>query len=283
MKSRPGFVVVSVLVALLAAPTEASAMNTILGTGGDDVIVGTAARDRIAARGGDDRVNGRQRADLLIGSKGRDRITGAEGRDRLVGGSGADHLNAVDGKADRVVNGGRGRDVCVIDRADRPALKNCERVRVRSGTGGGGSARCIADQEAKVRGALDSSRRKGGDGGPPRFSAGFYGVTITLKASVDGLDGNQLPLEIEQVCDVPKGLRKDAVKLAGGDGVAIVGSNTKVVKGGKTLDGAAARQALDNADTANLRAWLKHRDSWAQDEDGNPVPTFGASRIQITD
>jgi hypothetical protein len=283
MKSHPGFAAVGLFVALLAAPTEAAAMNTILGTGGDDVIVGTPARDRIAARGGDDRVNGRQSADLLIGSKGRDRITGAKGKDRLVAGRGADHLNAVDAKADRLVNGGRGRDVCVIDRADRPALKNCEGVRVRSGTGGGGSTGCVADQEAKLRAALDGSHRKGGDGGPPTFSAGFYGVTITLKASVDGLEGNQLPLEIEQVCDVPKALRRDAVKLAGGDGVAIVGSNTKVVKGGKLLDGAAARTALDNADTATLRARLKQRGSWARDEDGNPVPTFAASRIQITD
>jgi hypothetical protein len=184
-----------------------------------------------------------------------------------------------------VVNGGRGRDVCVIDRADRSALKNCEGVRVRSGTagGGGGGRNCIAPQEAKVRAALGSSRGKGGDGGAPSFGAGLYGVTITLKASVDGLEGNQLPLEIEQVCDVPKGLRSDAVKLAGGDGVAIVGSDTKVVRGGKSLDGAAARTALDNADTVTLRASLNPRGSWARDEDGNPVPTFAASRIQVTD
>jgi len=70
---------------------------------------------------------------------------------------------------------------------------------------------------------------------------------------------------------------------AGGEGVAIVGDDTQVFQGGQLLQGQAATTALAGADTVNLRARLKRRSTWVQDEDGNPVPTFAASRITITD
>jgi hypothetical protein len=42
---------------------------------------------------------------------------------------------------------------------------------------------------------------------------------LTLDVSLDGIDGRELPIAIEEVCDVPKALRKQAAQLAGGDGV----------------------------------------------------------------
>jgi Ca2+-binding RTX toxin-like protein len=112
----------------------------MVGTGGADRIVGTAKPDRIKARRGNDRVNGRRGGDRVKGSRGKDRIKGGRGRDRLSAGKGADHLNAVDGKRDRAVNGGPGKDVCTIDQADLPLLKNCETARVKNGGQGGGPA-----------------------------------------------------------------------------------------------------------------------------------------------
>jgi len=134
---RSGLVAFSVVVALVALPGELALAKRMIGTNGADKIVGTAKPDRIKARAGNDRANGRRGGDRIKGAKGQDRIKGAQGKDRLSAGKGADHLNAVDGKKDRAVNGGRGNDVCKIDQADLPLLKNCEKARVKNGGQGG--------------------------------------------------------------------------------------------------------------------------------------------------
>jgi Ca2+-binding RTX toxin-like protein len=133
-----GLVAISALAALVAIPAGPALAKRIVGTSGANRIVGTKKADRINARGGNDRVNGRQGGDRVKGSRGKDRIKGAQGKDRLSAGKGADHLNAVDGKKDRAVNGGPGKDVCKIDQADLPLLKNCETAKVRNGGRGGG-------------------------------------------------------------------------------------------------------------------------------------------------
>ena len=283
-------VIGSVLATLVVLPNETAFAKRMLGSRGDDTIVGTAKPDRIIARRGNDRIYGRQGRDRISGSRGKDHVKGGKGKDRLSGGKGADHLNAVDGKADRAINGGPGKDVCAIDEADLAALRGCERTDVASsggGSGGGGGGKCIAAQEPKLPATLGTgvggaSRKLEGDA-PPRFSSAFYAITITLKASVDGVEGRKLPISIEEVCDVPKPLAQEAAQLAGGEGVAIVGAGTKVFDGDVLLQGQAATTALAGADTVTLRARLKRPGKWAQDEDGQPVPTFAASRIKITD
>jgi hypothetical protein len=122
-------------VVLVAEPVVAKRM---VGTSGADRIVGTKKADRINARGGNDRVKGRAGRDRLKGSRGKDRLKGGRGKDRLSGGKGRDRLNAFDNRKDRRINGGPGRDVCTIDQADLPKLKNCDRVRVKDGGPGGG-------------------------------------------------------------------------------------------------------------------------------------------------
>ena len=144
------------LAAFAAFPAGPALAKRMVGTRGADKIVGTAKPDRINARGGSDRVKGRAGGDRLrgsggadrlaggtggdrlSGSKGKDRIKGARGKDRLAGGKSRDRLNAVDGRKDGAVNGGSGKDVCVIDQADLPLLKNCERAKVKNGGPGGG-------------------------------------------------------------------------------------------------------------------------------------------------
>jgi Ca2+-binding RTX toxin-like protein len=133
-----GLVAISAVATLVALYGEPVLAKRMVGTNGNDRIIGTAKPDRINARGGNDRVNGRGGGDRLNGSKGKDRIKGAKGKDRLAGGKSTDHLNAVDGKKDRAVNGGQGRDVCRIDQADLPLLKNCAQAKVKNGGGGDG-------------------------------------------------------------------------------------------------------------------------------------------------
>jgi hypothetical protein len=136
---------------------------------------------------------------------------------------------------------------------------------------------CVSAEEAGVHAA-------GGDGdSPTKFTRAFYAHTFTLDTSLDGLDGQQLPISIERVCRVPKALKAQAVQLAGGDGVALISSHTSVWSGGTQLTGAAATTALDGADTALLNVRLTHPRHWGEDEDGNKIPTFTARRVTITD
>jgi hypothetical protein len=137
--------------------------------------------------------------------------------------------------------------------------------------------RCVGAEEASARDGDED------EGAPPKFSSGFYTRTFTLDASLDGLDGKQLPISIEEVCDVPKALTNQAAELAGTDGIALLSAPTSVWADETPLQGDAAVAALDGADTAVLRVRLAPRRRWAEDEDGDEVPTFTARRITITD
>ncbi|MPZ24231.1 MAG: hypothetical protein GEU28_11975 [Dehalococcoidia bacterium] len=94
--------------------------GVIIGTAGDDVIVGSPDPDIIRAGGGDDIIFGGTGNDTLLGEGGDDELHGGQGFDRLVGGPGDDSLFG-DGQNDRLLggpgvdhmDGGAGRrDVC---------------------------------------------------------------------------------------------------------------------------------------------------------------------------
>jgi hypothetical protein len=253
--------VAALLVFAWAGPAQAKPK---LGTKGPDKLVGTAKADVVKGRGGADRIDGRG------------------GRDRLFGGLGADRLNAVDGRRDRLVSGGPGKDVCRIDAADRPNVKGCETVKVAKGRGPGGGPG--GPGGPLICASPPEDARIAQEDAPPTFSDPFYAVTITINASVDGVNGDELPISIEEVCDVPSGLADEAAQLIGGEGVALMSSATKVYDAaGQALTGDAVATALTGADSVSLKAQLLRPAQWRQDEDGAPVPTFQASRVDITD
>ena len=207
---RPiAFVVVAVAASLMLAWAGPAQAKRMLGTKGPDKIVGTAKADVVKGRGGDDRIRGRG------------------GRDRLFGGRGADRLNAVDGRRDRLVSGGPGKDVCRIDAADRPNVKGCETVKVAKGRGPGGGPGGPGGPDLRQppggrQACASVLARPAQEDAPPTFSDPFYAVTITINASVDGVNGDELPISIEEVCDVPSGLAGEAAQLIGGEGVALI-------------------------------------------------------------
>jgi hypothetical protein len=138
---------------------------------------------------------------------------------------------------------------------------------------------CVTAEEARVHAAGDS-----GEGAAPKFTAAFYRRLFMLNVSMDGADGKELPISIEEVCNVPKALKKQASQLAGGDGVALLLSRTSVWQGNTQVTGEAATTAIDGADTAILRVRLiRPPTKWREDEDGNQIPTFRTGRIEITD
>ena len=247
--------VLASLILTLAGPAQASGM---IGTKGSERIVGTAKADVIKARGGNDRVKG------------------GRGRDRLWGGRGADRLNAVDGLRDRLVRGGPGRDICRIDAADRANTKGCETVKIASGRGPGAGdpgsdgpgapgpvapgpgagPGCATPPEEAMRGAEGLVHAAGDPA--PIFSDPFYATTLTLNVSAEEMVGDQLPISIEEVCDVPAALQGEAAQLIGGEGVALISPTTQVFDAlGQQLIGAAAAAALLDADSLSLKAQLR--------------------------
>jgi hypothetical protein len=144
-----------------------------------------------------------------------------------------------------------------------------------SGSDQPAAKRCVTAQEAIAAG--DSG------GAPPKFTRAFYARVFTLNTSLDGLDGKDLPMSIEEFCDVPKRLRKQAVQLAGADGIARISTSTHVWADGQRLTGTAATNAIDGADTAVLRVRLLRVRRWGEDEDGTKVATFKTRRLEVTD
>lgn len=100
-------------------------VETVVGTAGDDVLLGTGRVETIRGYGGDDLIKGKGGHDTLVGD-GDDEVygdaisfdRGRHGRDRIFGGDGQDYLlgdsvttTAADppGRAD-VIEGGNGDD-----------------------------------------------------------------------------------------------------------------------------------------------------------------------------
>ena len=115
------------------------------------------------------------------------------------------------------------------------------------------------------------------------YSPAFYTRAVTLVASVNGLDGHELSISIEAVCDVPEKLAKGAARLAGSDGVALRLPRATVWEHRALKIGPAATTLIDGANTVLVRGRLTRPRAWRQDEDGSRIPTFRAGRIEVTD
>jgi RTX calcium-binding nonapeptide repeat (4 copies) len=252
-------------VVVVVLPGEAAHAKRLVGTKAADRLIGTGKADRIKGGAGDARIKGRK------------------GADRLLGGKGADRIKAADGEEDRAVRGGPGKDACSVDASDQSHVKGCEKVKVK----GAGAAGCVAPPPDRAIGASDapgSTTATAPRGDPPlTFSEAFYNTTITLNASSDGAVEDQLPISIEEACDVPAALQAEAAQLIGIDAVAIIGPATTVFQNGVQLEGDEVTMALADLDAVEVKARLLRPEEWVQDEDGNPVPTFDAIQITIVD
>jgi Ca2+-binding RTX toxin-like protein len=78
-------------------PTCEGKRVTLLGTPGDDVLMGTPGRDIVLAGDGDDVIAGLGDSDIACGGPGDDTILGGTGNDILYGGPGDDRLRGAAG------------------------------------------------------------------------------------------------------------------------------------------------------------------------------------------
>jgi Ca2+-binding RTX toxin-like protein len=70
----------------------ASASTTVLGSHGDDLLVGDQRAETLAGLGGADQLDGMAGDDTLLGGPGDDLLRGGAGSDRLSGGAGSDRF-----------------------------------------------------------------------------------------------------------------------------------------------------------------------------------------------
>ena len=140
-------------VALAATKVGGPGNNRVLGTGGNDDLLGRSGNDRIVGFGGKDVMVGGRGNDRMVGGTGNDFLFGDFGSDRIVGGPGDDVIGdgeRKDGASDLLIGGsgsdfmgdfnasagsdlvlcGAGPDIAHgVDRAD--VVIGCERVLYR--------------------------------------------------------------------------------------------------------------------------------------------------------
>jgi uncharacterized repeat protein (TIGR01451 family) len=119
---------------------EGVAGNHIVGTPNDDTLVGTGGRDIICGLEGDDEINGLGGNDILIGNEGRDSVTGGPGRDRILGNEDRDTLKGNGGDDD--VFGHGGNDNLLGNAGDDKLAGGPGRDRCRGGVGNNTIAGC---------------------------------------------------------------------------------------------------------------------------------------------
>lgn len=83
--------------------------DRVIGSTGDDALLGGGGRDKIKGKEGDDELDGGGGRDRLIGGDGEDRMFGRGDDDKLKGGDGDDELYG--GSGDDTLRGGEGSDL----------------------------------------------------------------------------------------------------------------------------------------------------------------------------
>lgn len=208
--------------------------DRLVGTAGDDVIVGGRGADRIAGRGGDDVICGGRRSDLLVGGAGDDHLLG--GRDEVTGskyGPYASGDTLVPGPGDDVVEPGWDRRQARVGQTpDTLVLTRPSGVRVHlAGPGGWGRARGEGHDRVRgqrivvVRGTAGDDHLVGGRGEDRLLGAGGSD-TLEGRGGDDHLD------------DRDRLRTADRDVLRGGSGEDVVSSSrgADVVEGGSGDD-----------------------------------------------
>ncbi len=141
----------------------------IIGTAGDDNLLGSLCGDDIDAGDGDDNVDGRGGNDVIGAGSGNDHVLGGEGRDVIVAGAGADIVfggtgddNLFGGDGNDRLFGGHGDDV-LFGEAGSDRLEGGEGNDALMGGDGGDSLKGDAGRDALYGGAGDDTMDGGAD------------------------------------------------------------------------------------------------------------------------
>jgi Ca2+-binding RTX toxin-like protein len=157
---------------------------TMVGTGGDDTIIGTPGRDVVQAFGGEDQVIGLGGDDLICGDAGDDDLSGGGGDDLLFGNGGVDELSGGRG-VDRVM-GGPGVDEVSGDSGDDRVIGEAGFDELSGGSGDDGLKGRRGNDELSAGSGDD---RLAGGPGEDELSAGSGDDRLAGGDGDDGLNG----------------------------------------------------------------------------------------------
>src|SRR4051794_23202687 len=116
----------------------------------------------------------------------------------------------------------------------------------------------------------------------PELAPAFLRRTWRMGASVDNFDAGVLSATVDRVLKLPRSMRAVRSALSEFDAAILVGDRTRVSgKRGRRLGKAAVAAALDGADQVVVTGKVLAPKSWRTDEDGTPLLTVRAKRIQI--
>jgi len=268
---RPALFLLAALALLLLCAAQAQAKKcdgkkvTIMGTAGNDHLVGKKASDVIYGGGGDDVITGGPNGnDTICGGPGNDNINGGRGFDNLDGEGGNDHLegdtgsDSIDGgdgdddlsgsKGSDGLHGGAGDDVLI-------GFKGPDKLGGGAGDdyldgqqgsdkmdGEGGDDKLLGDKgNDQVDGGPGSDHIEGGPGDEPDLNGGGDSDEVFGGAGTDHVDGGPGDGDI---------VRGDAGTdfLAGGEGANDIVSYASATRSGVIVSLAANKAKGDGHD-----------------------------------
>jgi Ca2+-binding RTX toxin-like protein/alpha-tubulin suppressor-like RCC1 family protein len=252
--------------------------NSLSGSPGNDVLIGTSSGEAINGGSGDDLIFGNAGNDTLSGGDGDDEILGGSGADFLFGGAGDDDLDGQGGQS--VIDGGDGDDSVNYTRESGGIVINL------SGVTQNVHGHVLADGRVlHADGITEDTLISIEDVDGTQFADVFYGGSGSREFSggagndtfVGGTDANSR-VEVED----------DGGPLA----VIVNLSNTSITVGGVTVASRTARDSHGDVDTFVLSAgrldiggsdhddYIRGRDdagTWIDGEAGNDTIQGGAS------
>ncbi|KRR18480.1 calcium-binding protein [Bradyrhizobium retamae] len=214
----------------------------IIGTVGDDNLLGTNCGETIDGRAGDDNIDARGGDDVIIGEAGDDHIIAGPGNDVVYAGAGNDVVFA--GAGNDIVFGGAGNDHLYGEDGD-------DTIMGEDGddfmSGGSGKDILIAGAgDDTLQGGADNDTLDGGEGND-NVAGGTGNDVMTAAAGNDGLlggDGNDV---------LSDGAGQDSVHGDAGDDHVVAAADAA----NDIYDGGAGRDTLDySAATESVTADL---------------------------
>ena len=158
---------------------------TIMGTAGDDVLVGTSRRDVICGLGGADTIHAGAGNDVVLGGSGSDSLFGGPGDDTILGGRGWDNL--YPGRGVDYVDGGSGSR----DWVDYSSARHSIVASLRSGMATGQGRDTLVSIENIVGSKLNDKLI--GDSRTNRIKAGAGADKVSGRGGNDFLWGGSGP------------------------------------------------------------------------------------------
>ncbi|MFC1458422.1 cadherin-like domain-containing protein, partial [Microvirga arabica] len=208
--------------------------NAVVGTDGDDMLLGTACADDIKGGSGSDLIDGRAGDDLIDGGAGDDHIMGGAGNDIIHGGDGNDVI--FGGAGNDQISGGAGDDRLFGDDGNDVVFGDDGDDQVHGGSGNdalfGGAGNDLVSGDAgddRIEGNAGNDTLRGGDGDDV----------------VSGGDGNDLVEGGKGADLLLDGAGRDTVLGGEGDDHAVV-----ALDGDRDIyDGGAGTDTLDLSGT----------------------------------